>query len=126
VVLVLSGRRDEASVPPAVAALGRRKDLFAVHHVAAGVAPPTSATVGETGRRLADPALRVHGRLGAVQDTLFIIRPDGHVGYRAALADADPAVYLARVFAPSVVREISPAMAAADGTAASGGGRPDA
>jgi 2-polyprenyl-6-methoxyphenol hydroxylase-like FAD-dependent oxidoreductase len=126
VVLVLSGRRDEASVPPAVAALGRRDDLFAVHHVVAGVAPPSPATVGQTGRRLADPALRVHGRLGAAQDTLFVIRPDGHVGYRAALADADPGEYLARVFAPSVVQEISPAMAAADGTAASRGGRPDA
>jgi hypothetical protein len=68
----------------------------------------------------------VHGRLGAVQDTLFVIRPDGHVGYRAALADADPGEYLARVFAPSVVQEISSAMAAADGTAASRRGRPDA
>jgi hypothetical protein len=126
VVLVLSGRRDEASVPPAVATLGRRKDLFAVYQVAAGVAPPSPATVDDTGRRLADPALRVDGQLGAVQDTLLVIRPDGHVGYRAALADADPGEYLARVFEPSVVQEISPAMAAADGTAASRGGRRDA
>jgi 2-polyprenyl-6-methoxyphenol hydroxylase-like FAD-dependent oxidoreductase len=126
VVLVLSGRRDAASVPPAVAALGRREDLFAVYHVAPGVAPPSPATLDETDRRLADPALRVHGRLGAVQDTLFVIRPDGHVGYRAALSHADPGEYLARVFAPSVAQEISPAMAAADGTAASRGGRPAA
>jgi hypothetical protein len=121
VVLVLGGRRDEASAPPAVAGLARRKDLFAVHHVGAGVAGPTPGL-------LADPALRVHGRLGAVQDTLMVIRPDGHVGYRAALADADPGQYLARVFAPAVVEEISPAAAAAaaDGTAASPGGRPGA
>jgi FAD binding domain len=122
VVLVLSGRGGEASVPAAVAALARREDLFAVHHVAAGVASPTA---GEAGA-LADPALRVHGRLGALEDTLFVIRPDGHVGYRAALADADPNEYLARVFAPAVGKEISPAAAAADGTAAGRGGQPDA
>ena len=122
VVLVLGGRRD-VSLPRAVAALARREDLFAVHHVAAGLAPPAPATASEIGL-LADPALRVHGRLGAAEDTLFVIRPDGHVGYRAALADADPMEYLARVFAPVVVEEIS--AAAADGTAASRRDRPGA
>jgi 2-polyprenyl-6-methoxyphenol hydroxylase-like FAD-dependent oxidoreductase len=122
VVLVLGGRRD-VSLPRAVAALARREDLFAVHHVAAGLAPPAPATASEIGL-LADPALRVHGRLGAAEDTLFVIRPDGHVGYRAVLADADPMEYLARVFAPVVVEEIS--AAAADGTAASRRDRPGA
>jgi hypothetical protein len=125
VVLVLGGRGDVASLPRAVAALARREDLFVVHHVAAEPAPPSPATAGAIGR-LADPALRVHGRLGAVEDTLFVIRPDGHVGYRAALADADPKEYLGRVFAPVVVEEISPAAAAADETAASRRGRPGA
>ena len=119
VVLVLTGPRDAASVPPAVAALGRREDLFAVHHIAAGVAPSAPG-------RLSDPALRVDGRLGAAQDALFVIRPDGHVGYRAALAHADPGEYLPRVFAPAVVQQLSRAGATAGGTAASPGGRPDA
>ena len=91
----------------------------------AGPAPPSPATAGEIGR-LADPALRVHGRLGAAEDTLFVIRPDGHVGYRAALADADPMEYLGRVFGPIVLEDISPARAAADETAASRRGRPGA
>jgi len=121
VVLVLG---DLASMPRAVAALARRQDLFAVHHVAAGPAPPSPATAAEIGR-LADPALRVHGRLGAADDTLFVIRPDGHVGYRAVLADADPKEYLGRVFAHAVLEEISPATAA-DETAASRQGPPGA
>jgi hypothetical protein len=125
VVLVLGGRGDMASLPQAVAALARREDLFAVHHVAAESAPPSPETANAIGH-LADPALRVHGRLGAVEDTLFVIRPDGHVGYRAALADADPKEYLGRVFAPVVVEEISPAAAAAGESAASRRGRPGA
>jgi 2-polyprenyl-6-methoxyphenol hydroxylase-like FAD-dependent oxidoreductase len=116
VVLVLG---DVASPPPAVRAVARRSDLFAVYVVAPGVARPSAALVGDIGR-LADPALRVHGRLGAVEDTLVVVRPDGHVGYRAALADANLEDYLARVFAPVVVEQIS--RAAADETAA---GHPD-
>jgi 2-polyprenyl-6-methoxyphenol hydroxylase-like FAD-dependent oxidoreductase len=125
VVLVLGGGHDVASLPRAVAALTRREDLFAVHHVAAGPAPPSPATADEIGC-LADPALRVHGRLGAAEDTLFVIRPDGHVGYRGALADADPTEYLGRVFGPGVLEDISPAPAAADETSASRRGRPGA
>src|SRR4029079_15819998 len=39
-VLVLGARGDMASLPQAVAALARREDLFAVHHVAAESTPP--------------------------------------------------------------------------------------
>jgi hypothetical protein len=56
----------------------------------------------------------------------LVIRPDGHVGYRVALADADPREYLGRVFGHVVVEDISPAAAAADETAASRRGRPGA
>jgi hypothetical protein len=31
---------------------------------------------------LADPALRVHGRLGAVAATAYVVRPDGYLGFR--------------------------------------------
>jgi 2-polyprenyl-6-methoxyphenol hydroxylase-like FAD-dependent oxidoreductase len=31
---------------------------------------------------VADPALRAHGRLGAVTDAAYLVRPDGHLGFR--------------------------------------------
>lgn len=31
---------------------------------------------------LADPELRAHGRLGAVADAAYVVRPDGHLGFR--------------------------------------------
>jgi 2-polyprenyl-6-methoxyphenol hydroxylase-like FAD-dependent oxidoreductase len=36
---------------------------------------------------VADPTLRVHGRLGALQDALFVVRPDGYLGARIAPPD---------------------------------------
>ena len=36
---------------------------------------------------IADPALRVHGRLGAVADAAFVVRPDGYLGFRCEPPD---------------------------------------
>jgi 2-polyprenyl-6-methoxyphenol hydroxylase-like FAD-dependent oxidoreductase len=37
---------------------------------------------------VADPALRAHGRLGAVADAAYVVRPDGHLGFRCEPPDA--------------------------------------
>jgi FAD binding domain len=37
---------------------------------------------------LADPALRAHGRLGAVADAACVVRPDGYLGFRCEPPDA--------------------------------------
>jgi FAD binding domain len=39
---------------------------------------------------VADPELRAHGRLGAVADTAYVVRPDGHLGFRCGPPDAAP------------------------------------
>jgi 2-polyprenyl-6-methoxyphenol hydroxylase-like FAD-dependent oxidoreductase len=39
---------------------------------------------------LADPSLRVHGRLGAVADGVFVVRPDGYLGFRCEPPAAAP------------------------------------
>jgi hypothetical protein len=36
----------------------------------------------------ADPALRAHGRLGAVSQAAYVVRPDGHLGFRCEPRDA--------------------------------------
>jgi len=38
---------------------------------------------------VADPALRAHGRLGAVSDCAYVVRPDGYLGFRCEPPDAD-------------------------------------
>ena len=38
---------------------------------------------------LADPTLRVHGRLGAASDAAYVVRPDGHLAFRCEPPDAD-------------------------------------
>lgn len=38
---------------------------------------------------IADPALRAHGRLGAVSDAAYVVRPDGYLGFRCEPPDAD-------------------------------------
>ncbi|MGE5637012.1 MAG: FAD-dependent monooxygenase [Nocardioidaceae bacterium] len=37
---------------------------------------------------VADPALHAHGRLGAVADTAYVVRPDGHLAFRCEPPDA--------------------------------------
>ena len=47
---------------------------------------------------IADPALRAHGRLGAVADAAFVVRPDGYLGFRCEPPDeARLAAHLALV-----------------------------
>jgi 2-polyprenyl-6-methoxyphenol hydroxylase-like FAD-dependent oxidoreductase len=46
--------------------------------------PAAPAQVGV----VADPELRAHGRLGAVADTAYVVRPDGHLGFRCEPPDA--------------------------------------
>jgi hypothetical protein len=38
---------------------------------------------------LADPALRAHGRLGAVAKAAYVVRPDGYLGFRCEPPDAE-------------------------------------
>jgi hypothetical protein len=37
---------------------------------------------------LADPALRAHGRLGAVSNAVYVVRPDGYLAFRCEPPDA--------------------------------------
>jgi 2-polyprenyl-6-methoxyphenol hydroxylase-like FAD-dependent oxidoreductase len=65
--------------------------------LAEGLAPRIAATIfviadvppaGRPGvEAIADPALRAHGRLGAVADTAFVVRPDGYLGFRCEPPD---------------------------------------
>lgn len=51
------------------------------------------------GEVLLDAAGAVHERYGARSESLYLIRPDGYVGYRSQPADADKLVaYLERIF----------------------------
>jgi 2-polyprenyl-6-methoxyphenol hydroxylase-like FAD-dependent oxidoreductase len=56
---------------------------------------------------IADPGLRGHGRLGAVANAAYVVRPDGHLGFRCEPPDADRvAGYLSGLgLAPGGARE---------------------
>jgi hypothetical protein len=60
----------------------RLGDLIAGYLVVIADAPPSGAA-----SILADPTLRVHGRLGAAADTLLLVRPDGYAAFRAEPPD---------------------------------------
>jgi hypothetical protein len=47
--------------------------------------PPPAPAEAEV---VADPALRAHGRLGAVANAAYVVRPDGHLGFRCDRPDA--------------------------------------
>ena len=38
---------------------------------------------------MTDPTLRAHGRLGALGEAAYVVRPDGHLGFRCEPPDAD-------------------------------------
>jgi hypothetical protein len=48
---------------------------------------------------LLDPEGEIHQRYGARSECLYLIRPDGHVGYRGQPADGDKLLaYLETIF----------------------------
>lgn len=75
-----SGRPDDAIALGERFANALRVRLFVISD-----RPPTRPAGLEV---FADPALRVHGRLGAVSKAAYIIRPDGHLGFRCEPPDA--------------------------------------
>jgi 2-polyprenyl-6-methoxyphenol hydroxylase-like FAD-dependent oxidoreductase len=54
------------------------------------------------GMRYDDPDLAAHRRYGAKKPALFLIRPDGYIGFRSQPADRDALqMYLRRIFIPA-------------------------
>ena len=57
----------------------------------AGRVPVCVFAIGDArsaaGDVLADPTLRVHGRLGAVSEAAYVVRPDGYLGSRSEPPD---------------------------------------
>ena len=58
-----------------------RVNVFVIADTAPAAPPVVDA--------LADPALRAHGRLGAVSDAAYVVRPDGYLAFRCDPPDAD-------------------------------------
>jgi hypothetical protein len=63
----------------------RYRDLIAVHLVAPQAAPP--AALRWDGSLLLDAEGELHRQYGAGSECLYLIRPDGYVGYRSQPAD---------------------------------------
>jgi 2-polyprenyl-6-methoxyphenol hydroxylase-like FAD-dependent oxidoreductase len=85
----------------------RHDGQVAVHIVTPSAAEPSD--LGWDGSLLLDPDRALHSRWGADAACLYLIRPDGYVGYRARPVDNDRlSSYLDRIFAQST----SPASAA--------------
>ena len=97
VLLVFEGSHgdpDDGTIE-AIAKRARR------HHeeIAAYLIPRASAGPGWDGPVLEDPEGHLHDRFGARGTCLYLIRPDGYVGYRAMPADAEKlAGYLGSIF----------------------------
>lgn len=84
-MLVLAGVGAREAGPAAVAAA-----------CAAGAAAPRLRTLVVRGSRLqsgppafGDPDGAVHQAFGAAEPRVYLVRPDGHIGYRGPLADLD-------------------------------------
>jgi hypothetical protein len=80
-VLDLAGGEPPARHTEALAAAQRRGFVEAYTIAIGGASDAGPVPV------LADPALRVHGRLGAVHPGLRVVRPDGYLGLRAEPLD---------------------------------------
>lgn len=89
----------DAVDPPVVIEAGRPADLpvEADHDTnATGTEADPERAVAATdggppaGERLFDPAGDVHGAYGATRPTLFVVRPDDYVGFRARPPRSDP------------------------------------
>lgn len=63
-------------------------DLIAAHLIVAGEKIPPS--VNFSGRVYCDPELVVHNTYGAATESLYLIRPDGYIGFRSQPAKLAP------------------------------------
>jgi hypothetical protein len=60
--------------------------------------PPELAAASAAGRVWRDPEGTVHARFGAGSECLYLVRPDGYVGFRSQPAAMEPLVrFLPRV-----------------------------
>jgi 2-polyprenyl-6-methoxyphenol hydroxylase-like FAD-dependent oxidoreductase len=88
-LLILAGEADAATLQAyadlAARAVARFRPWLAAHAIVVADRPPSVTAPGVT--VLADPGFGVHGHLGAVADTLYLVRPDGYLGYRAEPPD---------------------------------------
>jgi 2-polyprenyl-6-methoxyphenol hydroxylase-like FAD-dependent oxidoreductase len=86
-LLIFQGRRHEADTR-ALVAIGRR-----VRAATAGLVTPTvitsdhTTTPGDDVYVLNDPGQRTHVSYGATTPSLYLIRPDGYVGFRCHAVD---------------------------------------
>ena len=75
----------------------RYRDLIAVHLVVPHAAPP--AALRWDGPLLLDAEGELHHQYGAGSECLYLIRPDGYIGYRSQPADAGRLLaYLQTIF----------------------------
>jgi 2-polyprenyl-6-methoxyphenol hydroxylase-like FAD-dependent oxidoreductase len=77
--LLLCGHPGDWDAGQVTAVRGRYRDILTVHHLTREAAPGT----------LHDIDGKAFMRLGVEQAAHYLIRPDGHVGYRAAGTDLD-------------------------------------
>jgi hypothetical protein len=77
--LLLCGHPGDWDAGQLTAVRGRYRDILTVHHLTREAAPGT----------LHDIDGKAFMRLGVEQAAHYLIRPDGHVGYRAAGTDLD-------------------------------------
>jgi len=91
-LLLFDGRAATAAGYRNLAEIARRvgdsyRDLVATHIVVPRDAPPQG--LAWDGSVLLDPEGDLHHRYGAGSESLYLIRPDGYVGYRSQPADGD-------------------------------------
>jgi len=76
----------------------RYPDLVGVYMIVPRASPPQA--LHWDGPILLDPECELHHRYGAGAESLYLIRPDGYVGYRSQPADAEKLfAYLSTIFA---------------------------
>lgn len=103
-LLLFDGRAATAAGYRTLAEIGRvvqsrYGDLMAVHIVVPASVPPTA--LQWNGSVLLDADGELHHRYGAGSECLYLIRPDGYVGYRSQPADKDRLLgYLERILKP--------------------------
>jgi 2-polyprenyl-6-methoxyphenol hydroxylase-like FAD-dependent oxidoreductase len=74
------------ALAPSLGLAARFAPALRARVIVPGEAPPPAPPGVEA---LADATLAVHGRLGAVREAAFVVRPDGYLGFRAEPPDAD-------------------------------------